>query len=359
MSKKPQQDKTEEPTLTRLKKAREEGNVAKSTELSSVILLLGALLLFLFLGASFFTQGQDLLVRLFSQSDLVVSDNDFIIAALNDALFSGMAMLLPFLGGILILALLANVLQTGVVIAPKVLEPKPERMSPAKGLKKIFSTKGVFELFKGLVKIGITGTIIYYTMAPEMDQVTQLMIMPVFDSLVYSGNLLLVLVSRMLAALLILSALDAMYSRYQHRKELRMTKQEVKDETKNAEGDPKQKSRRRAMSLDFLRGQRLDHAVLQSDVVLTNPTHYSVALQYDPSKDQAPVVSAMGKDNRALKIREFAREFNIPIEQNPPLARALYAVSQEGQTIPYEHFQAVATILAHVYKAKNDDVYSR
>lgn len=359
MAQKPQEDKTEEPTLTRLKKAREEGNVAKSAELSSVILLLAILLLVLFFGASMFVQVQSLFARMFAQSELVVTDNDYVLSALNDALFSGMTILMPFILGLLIVALLANVLQTGFVIAPKALEPKPGRMNPAKGLKKIFSTKGVFELFKGIIKIGITGSIIYYTVAPEMELLTQLMIMPLFDSLVYSGNMLLVLVARMMAALLILSALDAMYARYQHRKELRMTKQEVKDEMKNAEGDPKQKSRRRAMALDFLRGQRLDHAVLRSDVVLTNPTHYSVALQYDPSQNHAPVVSAMGKDNRALKIREFARMYNVPIEENPPLTRALYAVSQEGESIPYEHFQAVATILAHVYKSKNKDIYSR
>jgi flagellar biosynthetic protein FlhB len=357
MAEKSDQEKSEEPTQTRLRKAREEGNVARSAELSSVVLMVGTLILLYVFGASVFIQADSMIVRFYGQTDLVMKESDFVLEALNQARQSGMAMLLPITAGLFLVAFAANVAQTGLGFSSKVLEAKLNRISPAQGFKRIFSTKGVFELFKGIAKIGITAIVIYYTLSPQMGQITQLMIMPIYDSLGFSGDLLLRLTASMLAALFILSVIDAAYTRYQHRKDLRMTKQEVKDEMKDSDGDPRLKGQRRALSLKFLRGQRLDHAVLKSDVVLTNPTHYSVALRYDPLENQAPIVMAMGKDNRALKIREFARAYDVPIEPNPALTRALYAVCKVGDTIPYDHFRAVSVILAHVYKEKNRDIY--
>ncbi|PWN05194.1 flagellar biosynthesis protein FlhB [Rhodohalobacter mucosus] len=355
MAESDKQNKTEEPTPTRLKKAREEGNVPKSQEVASALLMLGAVVIMVSYGDWMYDQFRELFRHLYLNLDQPLENRDNAIVVLSDTLRTGFTIMFPMLVVLTSVAILANVGQTGIVYAPKVLEPKGNRISPIQGFKKIFSIQGIAELVKGLSKIAIVGIIIYVTLKDEVDLFKSMMVMPVTSTLIDTGRLILLMFTRILSALIILAIADSIYTRFKHQRDLRMTRQEVKDEFKQAEGDPHLKGKRKEQALGFSRRKRLDHAVLASDVVITNPTHYSVALSYDPERSSAPVVRVKGVRKRALRIREFAREYNVPIMENPPVARALYATTGEGETVPEEHFQIIAEILAYVYRLKENE----
>ncbi|MEX0779615.1 MAG: flagellar biosynthesis protein FlhB [Balneolales bacterium] len=348
------QDKTEEPTAQRLKKAKDEGNVAKSQEVSSVLLMVAAVVIILYSGQWMYGQFEFLFRDLYSNLDQAFDNRENATKVLGATMGRGLTLLMPTLIVLIVVALLSNIVQTGVILAPKVLEAKPNRLSPKKGFKKIFSIQGLAELVKGLSKVFLVGTIIYITLSSETEVFSSMMILPVPTSLNEAGRIILLIMTRILSALVILAIADAIYTRFKHRKDLRMTKQEVRDELKQSEGDPQMKSKRREKAVGLSQRKRLDHAVLSSDVVITNPTHYAVALQYNPDNDSAPVVKAKGMRQRALKIKSFAVEYEVPIIENPPVARALYASANEDELVPEEHFLIIAEILAYVYRMKEE-----
>jgi flagellar biosynthetic protein FlhB len=348
------QEKTEEPTAHKLKKAREEGNVAKSTEISSVMLLVIATVIFLESGGWMYGKIQQLFEVFFANSGQAAGSPTNTLQFLKVAGRYGLTIMAPLLVGLFIVAILVSVAQTGVVFAPKAIEFKGDRLNPASGFKKIFSVKGLVELVKGFSKILLIGLIIYFTLRYEIGNIVSFLLLPIGRIISESGGYILTVITRMLSALLVLAIMDAAYKRYQHRKDLRMTRQEVKDEMKQMEGDPHMKSRRKEKAASMHR-RRLDHAVLGSEVVVTNPTHYAVALHYDPQQTEAPIIKAKGMRNRALKIKEFADKYEVPIVENKPTARALYASAEEGEYVPPELYKAVAEILAYVYKL-NDGV---
>lgn len=278
-----------------------------------------------------------------------ISNQDQALEYLKMAVMFGLRIVTPLFIALLVTAVLVNIAQTGVIFTTKPLEAKPDRLDPIQGIKRLFSMRGAVELVKGFGKIFIVGVVIYFTVRTEVDTFTQFVVLPVGTMLGQAGNIVLFLVIRILAALLILSILDALYSRFQYLKDLRMTKQEIKDEHKQHEGDPFIKSKRRQKAVELSK-RRLDHAILKSNAVVTNPTHYAVALQYDPETDQAPVVTAKGVRKRALKIKELAARYDVPVVENPPVARALYATAEEDTVIPPKLYKAVAEILAYVYR---------
>lgn len=348
------QEKTEEPTSRKLEKAREEGNVSRSAEISSVLLMVVTTIIFYNTGNYLYSRLSMLTETFLVNADQPLNSPGNATHALGLAMKFGFELLTPLLIGLLLTALLVNIAQTGFLFSTKALKPKGNRINPQTGLKRLFSSRGLVELVKGLAKIGVVSLVIYFTVRGEINHFLLFVITPIGTMLSKTGYYILLIVSRILSALLILSIADALYQRYQHKKDLRMTKQEVKDEFKQMEGDPMMKNKRRQMAMSRLQAKRLDHAVLGSDVVVTNPTHYAVALHYDPEQNDAPIVKAKGQRNRALKIREFAREYDIPIIENPPVARALYASADENQYVPPELYQAVAEILAYVYKLKKE-----
>ncbi|WP_185958311.1 flagellar biosynthesis protein FlhB [Fodinibius sediminis] len=349
------QNKTEEPTARKLKKAREEGNVAKSQEVASVMLMVIAMVVLLNFGDWIYGRYEQLFEFSFVDHGQSLNNQASAMEYLGQALMFGFEMISPLFAGLVVVAILAHVGQTGVVFAPKVLEVKASRLSPAKGLKKIFSMRGVVEFVKGFSKIFLIGVIIYFTLRTEIGNFTSFLVMPLKEILLQSGDYIILVTSRILAALVVLSLMDAAYTQYQHHKDLRMTKEEVKDEQKQMEGDPHMKNKRKEKAMSFVRQKRLDHAVLSSDAVVTNPTHYAVALKYEPREEDAPVIQVKGMRNRALKIRELAREYEVPVIENPPVARALHASAEEGEFVPPELYQAVAEILAYVYQLKQQD----
>ncbi|HKJ47285.1 MAG TPA: flagellar biosynthesis protein FlhB [Balneolales bacterium] len=346
------QEKTEEPTAHKLEKAREEGNVSHSAELSSVMLMVMTTIVFMQAGSWMFGRIRNLFQVFLDNTDQAIDNPQNAIKFMNAALFLGLEVLAPILIALFITAILVNIAQTGVVFSTKVIEPKGNRIDPLNGIKRIFSVRGLVELIKGFSKIFIVGLVIYFTVRSKVTNFITFAVTPIDDMLSQTGHFIILIMARILSALLILSILDTLYQRFQHRKDLRMTKQEVKDEFKQMEGDPHIKSKRKQIARQNAQRRRLDHAILGSDVVVTNPTHYAVAMHYDPEHNDAPMIMAKGTENRAFKIRDFAKKYDITIVEDPPVARALYATADEGEFVPPELYQAVAEILAYVYKMK-------
>ena len=348
------QEKTEEPTQRKIEKAREEGNVSISKEISSVVLMVVSVIMLVGTGGYIYGKIETLFEVSLINSGMPIDDQGQAIEYLEIALWLGLDMMIPTLIVLMVTALIVNVVQTKGAFSTKAIQPKASKINPVNGIKKIFSLKGFVELAKGFIKLFIVVVIVYYTVQSEMENFISFVVMPLGHNLSEAGTKILVFVSKVLAALFILSVADALYQRFQHHKDLRMTKQEVKDEFKQMEGDPHIKSQRKKMGMSFRQKKRLDHAVLSSDVVVTNPTHYAVALKYDPEFNDAPMVMAKGQRLRALRIKELAKKYEIPIVENKPIARALFATAEEDHHIPPDLYRAVAEILAYVYKLKNN-----
>jgi len=347
------QEKTEEPTARRLQKAREEGNVSVSKEISSVFLMIAALLLFVGVGGMIFDRLTYLFESFFFNSGMGFEDQNQAESYLRTALYFGMEIILPTSFGLLIVAIGVNMAQTKGVFAVKAMAFKGSKLDPIKGMKKILSVKGLVELLKGFLKLGIVGIIGYYEIKNDVNSYVGYVIAPIEFSMGEMGGHLLSFVVKVFAALLILSIADAVFQKHQYTKSLKMTKQEVKDEFKQMEGDPHVKGQRKKFGMKLIQQKRMDHAVLASDVVVTNPTHYAVALKYDPELNGAPIVMVKGQRLRALRIKELAKEYGIPIVENKPVARALFATAEEDGFIPEDLYRAVAEILAYVFKLKN------
>lgn len=346
------QEKTEEPTQRKLEKAKEEGNVSLSKEVASVVLMVVSVIMLIGTGGYIYGKVETLFDTFLVNSGVPIDNQDQAIEYLEMAIWLGLDMMTPTLIVLMITALIVNLVQTKGAISAKAIQPKASKMNPVSGIKKILSMKGFVELAKGFVKLFIVVAIAYYTVRSEMEEFIGYVVMPLGYNLSAGGAQVLTFVTKVLAALFILSVADAIYQRFQHHKDLRMTKQEVKDEFKQMEGDPHVKSQRKKMGMSFRHKKRLDHAVLSSDVVVTNPTHYAVALKYDPEYNDAPMVMAKGQRLRALRIKELAKKYEIPIVENKPVARALFASAEEDQHIPHDLYKAVAEILAYVYKLK-------
>lgn len=347
------QEKTEEPTSRKLEQARKEGNVSISKEVSSVALMITAIIMISSTGGLIYAGLEQLFETFFSNAGAGFRDGDQAIDYLKMALFSSLRMIMPLMSMLLIIAVGVNMAQTQGVFSLEAMKPKGSKMNPINGIKNIFSTKGLMELVKGFLKLGIVSFVAYITVSTEVSGFVTYVISPIEYSLSQSGVFVLSFVVRIMAALLVLSVADAAFQQFQHKKDLRMTKQEVKDEYKQMEGDPHVKSQRRAFGMKLRQQKRMDHAVLSSDVVVTNPTHYAVALKYDPENSGAPIVMIKGQRLRALRIKELAKHYGIPIVENKPVARALFATAEEDQFIPEDLYKAVAEILAYVYKLKN------
>ena len=343
--------KTEEPTAKRLSQARDEGNVANSKEITNVATLLGA--------------GIFLLAILPWASGRIAEHMAVYLSRIHEyplerggmgiALTEIVWMLTPYMALTLtvfvVLAIISQVGQVGFLFTTKPLAPKMEKISPIKGFKRIFSAKQLLEVAKGFVKIGLIGVVAYFVLKPILEKPYTIIDQGIYASLHDLHDALVALVIAVLLFMIAIAFVDLVYTRMKHSADLRMTKQEVKDENKNMEGDPQVKSRIRGLRQERAR-QRMMQAVPGADVVVTNPTHYAVALTYDIETMTAPRLVAKGQDHLALRIREVAEENDVPIVENPPLARALHATVDLDQEIPPEHYQAVAEVIGYVMRLR-------
>jgi flagellar biosynthetic protein FlhB len=345
------QEKTEEPTSKKIEDARNEGNVPKSQDAVGILTLVAALLAFLMLFTFmaervenlvryYFTMmGTDLTKEVFIELALV-SFKEFLIIALPLALIIAVA------------GLVSNVSVIGFLFTTKPLVPDLKKLDPIKGLQNVISLKKVLEGFmmtlKSLTAMGV-GFIFFGIFIQELPTVA---LFSFGDQLQWIGGKALIIALMMLLVLFIFALFDLIIKRKQYFDKLKMSKQEVKDEMKNMEGDPHIKAKIRQIQMQASR-KRMMAEVPEADVVITNPTHYAVAIKYDEQKHNAPMVVAKGKDNIAMQIKKIAREHNVHIVQNPPLARSLYKDVDVDKPIPEALFSAVAEVLAYVYKMEN------
>ena len=346
------QEKTEQATPQRKREAKEKGNVPRSNEVNSAVILIISSLVFLILGKSMYHQ----LFILIKSVLMNLSSIDINIDNLQDmaikggtsfALITGPFMLIVMVGGVI-----SNVMQSGITFTASSLQPKIEKISPLAGLKRMFSLRSLVELVKNILKLLIIGYVSYKTVKNEFDGFLYLSGQDASQIAAFIGTMCLKLSIRVGLVFAVIAALDFAYQKYEYLKNLKMTKQEIKEEFKQAEGDPMIKSRIRAIQRERSRSRMLKE-VPQADVVITNPTHYAVAIKYDPEKSSAPIVVAKGMRKLAQKIKQIARENNVPVIEKPLVARMLYKSAQVGDEIPMELYQVVAEILAHVYQMKN------
>jgi flagellar biosynthetic protein FlhB len=345
-------EKSFAPSARKLSKAREGGNVARSTDLGTALTLLAGLTLLMVGTPVVFSALQTLARQVFLQAATTRLSPDAVQHLLAEVGWAVIGMLAPFLGTLLVLGIAHNLLQTGFNVTTQVLQPKLRKISPLKGFQRMFSSRALVVLGLGLLKVGFLATIAWAYLQGRLPEMLRLHTLPTLQVVELLGAWLRGLLVPILLMLFFLAGLDYLYQRWKYMQDLRMTKQEVQDETKESEGNPQVKRRQRKMAQEIARRPRLDQAVQQADVVITNPTHYAVVLRYDPTEAPAPRVLAKGIRKRALRIKAMALEMGIPAIENRPLARALYDQVPELGEIPADLYPAVAALLAEIYRRK-------
>jgi flagellar biosynthetic protein FlhB len=339
--------KTEKATAHRLQEAREKGQIAKSVEVNSALVLLAALIAFGFAGPYMVESMYRLAV--FSYRNLNASfDPENIYSMTLFYMMEFFKIIAPILGTVLIVGLFSNYLQVGVLFTLKPLVPKFSNINPMTGFQKLFSRRSVVEFFKSLLKLSLVGIIAYYGLKGALDKLVPTMDMQGGESLKFVGHLTVKIMEWILVPYLILALMDYFYQKWEYEDGLKMTKQEVRDEFKQSEGDPMIKARIRQIQREMARRRMFD-SIPKADVVITNPTHVAVALQYQDGM-QAPMVLAKGERVIAERIKDMARKHGVPIVENPPLARALLKQCPVGAPISADLFGAVAEVLAFVYR---------
>jgi flagellar biosynthetic protein FlhB len=347
----PGQERTERGTGKRRREARKRGQVANSREVPATLILLAALGVFHFAGPHVFEQCAVLVSGTFRNLHTMRLSTIAAASALAAHLFQTViVMLLPFFVTFLVAGILGNVAQVGFEIHGEALSPKFSKMNPITGIKRLFSLRGLVEVVKSSLKILFVGGIAYSVVSGFLKDFPALVRWDLGAVWNFTAGAAFKIIFYVFLAMMVLSALDYVYQRWQYEKSIKMTKQEVKDERKQSEGDPKIKSRIR--SLQRAAYYRMMAEVPKADVVITNPTHLAIALRFTSDEMPAPRVVAKGADYIAERIRETAREHNVPIVENKPLAQTLFKMTELGDYIPVELYRAVAEVLAYVYRLK-------
>ena len=348
-----QSSKTEKATPRKRHKAREQGQIPRSREVSMVATLLGMLLILYFWGSNVV---QTLEGEIYHQFRLNIPEEltiAVVTTIFRDAAFRVGTIMIPILLSIIVISVGSNVVQGGIVLFPKkALIPKFKKLNPAQGVKKIFSKNGLMNLAKSLLLMTAIGIISWQVVREHMTMYPRLMLMDVRQIFHWAVTISFNILIRSALLMIIIAIADYAFQKYQHNKQLKMSKQEIKDEYKEMEGDPTTKRRIRRVQLDTAR-KRMMADVPTADVVITNPTHFAAALSYKMDSMEAPKLIAKGADHLAMKIKEIAREHNIPIIENKPLAQTLYKTVKVGGFIPVDLYKTVAEILAYVFKARD------
>ena len=343
------QEKTQEPSEKKLNEAREKGNFPRSKEISTVAIFLAALL-FLWLGEEYFIQHILNMGASFLRFDQFLNLTQINMPNLFFLVIRHvMLLVLPLLGLVFAAGIASEMGQIGIRVLKDPFEPKWDRLNPVEGFKRIFSLKQYVEGLKSIIKIFIFSLMAWITVRQALPQMGNLPGNSPMQGLLFMLDVGLRLGFRTCMILFFFCGADYTFQRWQYYKQLRMTHQEVKEEQREQMGDPILKQRMRSIQMEIAR-KRMMHDVPKSDVIITNPTHYAVALRYDPANDAAPIVVAKGQNFIAFKIREIAEANGIPVVENPPVARALYKQVKVGQSVPPALFKAVAQILASIWK---------
>ncbi len=346
-------DKTEKATPKKREDARKKGQVLQSKDISNAVVLTAIFLAIKVMGRYLYGEISSFFVYVFENYPALLEDTSInsISVIYKDVLFLFLKVAGPLLAIGLVLGVIVSAMQVGSVFTLETLKPQFNKINPLNGFKRIFSIKSVAELFKSLAKVAVIGYIAYTGIVAELYNFAKLMHMDVMSIAAYIGDTSINVALRICIALIILGVIDYAYQWWQYEKDLKMTKHEVKEEYKQTEGNPeiKQKIKQKQREISM---RRMMNDIPQADVVITNPTHFAVAIKYDIKVAPAPVVIAKGQDFIALRIKEIAKENKVEVVENKPLARTLFSTVEIGESIPPDLFQAVAEILAFVYSLK-------
>jgi len=349
------QEKTEQATQKRREEAREKGQVAKSRELPSVAVLVAGLIYFWFGASAMVGDMLKMMRKTFTAAGATNIDTDTIQSLMVGFLYEMFMITAPILAVVTIASILSSLLQTGFLVSSEAIMPKLSKIDPLKGLKRMFSLQSLVELVKNVLKMCIIGLVAWLTIRREMANIAPLIHQDVYAIMAYVGKVSFKIIMSTCWVLVVLAVMDFIYQKWEHARSIRMSKQEIKEENKQLEGDPLIKGRIRRLQREVAR-KRMMAAVPQADVVITNPTHFAVALKYDPESMTAPVVLAKGADHVAAKIKEIARKHQVPMVENKTVARLLFTLTKVDETIPEKMYRVVAEILAHVYRLRKHAV---
>lgn len=343
--------KTEEPTPKRLEEARKKGQVPLSREVNNWMMLFAATLLIAAFSGPLFKDLTQIMAFYIREAHEIPYNGGGVSFALGEGFKHVFAIMLIPLGILVFVAFIGPFAQVGPLLTAQTIKPELSKISPMKGFKRLFSMRSLVEFGKGILKICVIGAVAFVILAPFFDKFEHLVSLPLMTFLAEMRTLVVRMMIGVLVVLAVIAAIDLVYQRNEHHKKMKMSKQELKDEYKQSEGDPHVKAKLRQLRSEKAR-QRMMQAVPEADVVITNPTHYSIALKYKPDTMDAPECVAKGLNETALRIREIAKENDITLFENRPLARALYDSVEVEETIPTEHFQAVAEIISFVFKQR-------
>lgn len=345
------QERTEEATQQRRDDFRRRGQVAHTRELGSVLMLLASAFMLWFLGRFFLAQMAEIITQSLGPFLVEAARRGDYVPAVMFVTRKAALIVAPLVGILTVMGVAASVLQTGFLQNEDALQFKPEKLNPVEGFKRIFSLRAVAEGIKALLKVILVASVVTVLIKDQIVKVPMLVSLSVNQLVAFAGDMTIRLLGGVGVFMAVIAAADYFFQRWQLDKQMRMTKQEVKEEHKSREGDPMIKARIRRIQREMA-NKRMMADVPKADVVITNPTHIACALQYDPKSMAAPKLIAKGAGVIAERIKELARNNNIPVMENKPLARAIFKSLKIGQTIPRELFTAVAQVLSYVYKLK-------
>ena len=348
------QERSEEPTGKRLDEARKKGQVARSRELNTFLVVVGSLCFVWLTGRALIDAIYKLTTQLLSPEGELLSNPLLLAPYLGASIQSGLILVLPLLIMTVLLALVGPIIMGGVVFSLEAVAFKLEKLDPIKGLSRMFSVKGLVELVKALLKFFLIAGIAILLFLQSQSEILALARLDVTEGLLRAGEIIIWVALCAALSLAIVAMIDIPYQIFDHNKQLKMTKQEVRDESKETDGRPEVKGRVRQLQREISQRRMLED-VPKADVVITNPTHYAIALKYDPEGAGPPVVVAKGLDLMALKIRSIAVQHEVPLYEEPPLARAIYGSTEIGDEIPAPLFLAVAKVLAYVFQVARSE----
>jgi flagellar biosynthetic protein FlhB len=349
------QDKSEQPSEKKLHEGRDKGQVAKSVEINSLAIFSSGLIFIYFSRNTIGNKLSSFAIKVFSNLDKMDVSPLIITNFLRDSAIFFFAAIAPVILVIMAAGLISNISQVGFNFSMKALAPKFQKMNPLANIKKIFfSSRSFVEVLKSLVKLTIIGFFSYSVLVEFSLSATRLIEFTISEILSFMVETAFTLVWKIMLVFTLIALVDFLFQKFKFMKDMKMTKQEVKEESKSSEGDPLIKSRIRKLQYQMAR-RRMISEVPKADVIITNPTHFAVAIKYDMQNDSAPKVVAKGVDELAFRIKSVALKNNIPVHEDKLLARALYKLCDVGDRIPQDLFKAVAKILAYIYKMKTQN----
>jgi len=341
-------ERTEEPTAQRLKKAREEGQVARSVELSTAAILVAATLFFSLSGSYLFHRLGALFTNQLQFDRKVMDKAELLPAIFFQSIIDGFVMILPIMALLAVVALLSTVMSGGLIFSPQMVLPKFSKLDPLAGFARMFGLKALIELCKTFLKFLVISLILWMSITNNIEDLVTLNRMDLGTAISHAGTMILDACFWMSMGLVVIAIADVPLQHYQVNKKLKMTRQEIKDEMKNAEGRPEVKATIRRRQREMANNRMMEN-VKDADVVITNPQHFAVALSYDPNSDGAPTLVAKGTDDLAKRIRERAKEHSVYIFEAPDLARALYFTTKLDHPIHEGLYHVVAQVIAYVF----------